>query len=226
VRGRYGSGGLGRACSVWVGFGDAGEGDLEAEGAELADVVGDLTADVALAVVVVRAEVGVAHAGVSQQLGGLQLGVPGGDACFGRAASSGQPPVAGAFAGLGAAGRHGGLAEDCAQVPVALLGFGASGALAGLVVLRGAAAPGDQVRAGAEPGHVHAGFGDGTQPQITAPAEDYLHQSASPYTLPALIDALGQVTDQLSRAERQALSSIPPEPPAHEPPGSNPAASF
>jgi hypothetical protein len=30
---------------------------------------------------------------------------------------------------------------------------------------------------------------DGTQPQITAPAEDYLHESASPYTLPALIDA-------------------------------------
>ena len=67
---------------------------------------------------------------------------------------------------------------------------------------------------------------DGTQPEITASAEDYLHQSASPYTLPALIDALGQVTDQLSRAERQALSSIPPEPPAHEPPGSSPAASF
>ena len=68
--------------------------------------------DVALALVVVRAEVGVAHAGVGQQLVvDLQLGVPGGDACFGRAASSGQPPVAGAFAGLGAAGRHGGLAE-------------------------------------------------------------------------------------------------------------------
>ena len=62
---------------------------------------------------------------------------------------------------------------------------------------------------------------DGTQPQITAPAEDYLLQSASPYTLPALIDALGQVTDQLSRAERQALGSIPPEPA-----DSNPAASF
>jgi hypothetical protein len=58
---------------------------------------------------------------------------------------------------------------------------------------------------------------DGTQPQITAPAEDYLRESASPYTLPALIDALGAVTDQLSRAERQALSSIPPEPPAREP---------
>src|SRR5215831_18470994 len=33
---------------------------------------------------------------------------------------------------------------------------------------------------------------DGTQPHITAPAEDYLRESASPYTLPALIGALGR----------------------------------
>ena len=51
-----------------LGFGDAAEGDLEAEGAELADVVGDLAAGVALALVVVRAEVLIAHAGVGQQL--------------------------------------------------------------------------------------------------------------------------------------------------------------
>ena len=86
-------GGMGQAawagpCSVWAGFGDAAEGDLEAEGAELADVVGDMAADVALALVVVRAGVLTSHAGVSQQLGGLELGVPGGDACLGRAASS------------------------------------------------------------------------------------------------------------------------------------------
>jgi hypothetical protein len=62
--GRYGSGGLGRACSVGFGFGGAAEGDFEAEGAELAGVVGDLAADVALALVVVRAEAGIAHAGV------------------------------------------------------------------------------------------------------------------------------------------------------------------
>ncbi len=67
---------------------------------------------------------------------------------------------------------------------------------------------------------------DGTQPQITSPAEDYLRESASPYTLPALIDALGEVTDQLSRAESKALDSIPPSPPACEPASSNPAASF
>ena len=62
--GAYGSGGLGRVCSVGFGFGDAAEGDFEAEGAELADVVGDLAADVALALVVVRAEVVISHAGV------------------------------------------------------------------------------------------------------------------------------------------------------------------
>jgi hypothetical protein len=44
VGGLYWSGGLGRACSVGVRFGDAGQGDFEAEGTELADVVGDLTA--------------------------------------------------------------------------------------------------------------------------------------------------------------------------------------
>ncbi len=52
------------ACSVWVGVGDAAEGDFEAGGSELADVVGDLAAHVALALVVVRAEVLVTHAGV------------------------------------------------------------------------------------------------------------------------------------------------------------------
>lgn len=67
---------------------------------------------------------------------------------------------------------------------------------------------------------------DGTQPEITAPAEHYLRESASPYTLPALIEALGEVTGQLSRAERQALGSIPPDPPASGPAGGDPAASF
>jgi hypothetical protein len=66
---------------------------------------------------------------------------------------------------------------------------------------------------------------DGTQPQITAPAEDYLRESASPCTLPALIDALGEVTGQLSRAERQAPGSIPPDPPGTGPADGS-AASF
>ena len=67
---------------------------------------------------------------------------------------------------------------------------------------------------------------DGTQPEITAPAEDYLRESASPYTLPALIDALGEATGQLGRAGRQALAGIPPGPPASGPASSTPAASF
>src|SRR5947199_9554591 len=67
---------------------------------------------------------------------------------------------------------------------------------------------------------------DGAQPQITAPAEDYLRESASPYTLAALIGALGEATGQLSHAERQALDAIPPGPPASEPASGNPAASF
>jgi hypothetical protein len=68
--GRYGSGGLGWACSVAVGFGfgDAAEGDFETEGAELADMVGDLAADVASALVVVGVEVGIARAGVDSSL--------------------------------------------------------------------------------------------------------------------------------------------------------------
>jgi hypothetical protein len=63
LRGLDGSGGLGLACSVGFGFGDAAEGDFEAGAAELADVVGDLAAHVALAVVVVRAEVVISRPG-------------------------------------------------------------------------------------------------------------------------------------------------------------------
>ena len=43
---------------------------------------------------------------------------------------------------------------------------------------------------------------DGTQPQITAPAEGYLRESASPYTLPTLIGALGEVVTMLTGAIR------------------------
>jgi hypothetical protein len=59
---------LGLGCSVGVGFGDAAEGDFEAGGAELAGVVGDLAADVALPLVVAGAEVLVAHAGADSSL--------------------------------------------------------------------------------------------------------------------------------------------------------------
>jgi len=68
LRGWYGSGGLDGACSVWVRFGEAAEGDLEAERAELADMVGDLAADVGAALVAVRTEVLIPHAGVGVSL--------------------------------------------------------------------------------------------------------------------------------------------------------------
>ena len=45
---------------------------------------------------------------------------------------------------------------------------------------------------------------DGTQPQITAPAEGYLRESASPYTLPALISALSETITMLGTAIRDA----------------------
>jgi hypothetical protein len=45
---------------------------------------------------------------------------------------------------------------------------------------------------------------DGTQPHLTAPAEDYLRESASPYTLPALIGALREVITMLTGAIRGA----------------------
>jgi hypothetical protein len=51
---------------------------------------------------------------------------------------------------------------------------------------------------------------DGTQPEITAPAEDYLRESASDYTLPAMIDALGSLINQLSWAMRDAVPQTGP----------------
>ena len=55
---------------------------------------------------------------------------------------------------------------------------------------------------------------DGTQPEITALAEDYLRESDSPYTLPALIGGLDDVITQLTRAMRNAVLAIPE--PSHD----------
>jgi len=57
---------------------------------------------------------------------------------------------------------------------------------------------------------------DGTRPQITAPAEDYLRESASPYTLRALISALDDVITMLTCAIRDAGPSSSPA--ADQPP--------
>jgi len=53
---------------------------------------------------------------------------------------------------------------------------------------------------------------DGTAPQITAPAEDYLRESGSHYTLPAMIDALSSLINQLTSAMRDAVLRIDPPP--------------
>ncbi len=50
---------------------------------------------------------------------------------------------------------------------------------------------------------------DGTQPHITAPAEDYLRESSSPYTLPALISSLDDVITMLTQALRTAAPHQP-----------------
>ena len=58
---------------------------------------------------------------------------------------------------------------------------------------------------------------DGTRPQATSPARAWLRESASPYTLPGLIDALGEVINLLCRAECDAFRCLPPAitPPGH-----------
>ncbi len=50
---------------------------------------------------------------------------------------------------------------------------------------------------------------DGTQPQTTAAADAVLRESSSPYTLPALISALSDVIDELTRAAHHATADIP-----------------
>jgi hypothetical protein len=49
---------------------------------------------------------------------------------------------------------------------------------------------------------------DGTQPHITAEADAVLRESGSPYTLPALISALSDVIDELTRATHHATAGI------------------
>ena len=141
LRGRYGSGDLGRVCPVGFGFGDAAEGDFEAEGSELA---------------------GGGRSGGGCQAGDRSSPGRGPDiACRGWIAACGRPsagcyrwrrtlwrcracgPAAGAgrLRGSGSGRPRRRSRRDGAQVPVALLGRGAPLAFAGLVVLRGAGRP-------------------------------------------------------------------------------------
>jgi hypothetical protein len=56
---------------------------------------------------------------------------------------------------------------------------------------------------------------DGTDPELTAAAEAYLHGAASDHTLPSLIDAVGHLVNQLTWAMRDALTPI--DPPSEQP---------
>ncbi len=58
---------------------------------------------------------------------------------------------------------------------------------------------------------------DGAAPQITAPAEEFLRYSGSSYTLPAMIQALGELINQLTYAMRDAV--LHTDPPRSDPPG-------
>jgi hypothetical protein len=58
---------------------------------------------------------------------------------------------------------------------------------------------------------------DGTRPQATSPALAWLTESASPYTLPGLIDALDEVISLLCQAECQAFRCTPASPAADAP---------
>src|SRR5690348_8298918 len=101
---RLWSGGAGR-FGVVLGWAGTAESDFQAEFLEFADVVGDLAAGLGAALVVVRPEILVPHAGAGQELVvHRQLGVAEGDAGFGLAAAAGELAIAGAFAGAGLAG--------------------------------------------------------------------------------------------------------------------------
>ena len=143
---------------------------------ELATMVGDMAVDVALAVVVVRAEVDVARAGVGQRLVvDLQLGVPGGDAGCGRAAPAGQPPMADALAGLGAARERG---EGAPRYRLPFWRWHVP-AFAGLVACGARPPQEEKLHAGAEPGYVHAGFGDGVLPAFRTSRSDLVHENGA-----------------------------------------------
>ena len=138
-----------------------GEGDVEAEGLELADVVADLAFAADAGVVVVRAEVVEPGCGVGEQVedddedgagdGGQGLAFP---------ARAGEAAVALAEEGVGAGGGGGDLAEDAVELGVALARAAGGGLLAGLAGLRAAFRPGHQPAGGAEDGHVQADLGD------------------------------------------------------------------
>src|SRR6266511_302050 len=112
-----------RDVVVRGGSGCGGEGDGEAEGFQLADVVAGLAGRVDAAGVVAGAQVVVAGGGVGEQVpDDHQDGAGDGDQGLALAAALDQAPVALPEEGVGLGGRGGDLAEDPFQVGVALAG--------------------------------------------------------------------------------------------------------
>src|SRR5215469_16658641 len=116
-----------------MGLRSLGQGDVEAEGLDLPDVVTELAAGVGTGLVVAGAEVGEPGGRVGQQVpDDHQDGAGDGDLGLGLAAAAGDPVVALAQEGGGAGGAEGGLAQAAAQVPVALALLPRPGARPGL----------------------------------------------------------------------------------------------
>ena len=106
-----------------VGSGCRGEGDGEAEGFQLADVVAGLLGFVDAAGVVASTQVVVAGGGVGEQVpDDDQDGAGDGDQGLALAAAFDDAPVALAEEGVGLGGCGGDLAEDPFEVGVALAG--------------------------------------------------------------------------------------------------------
>src|SRR5579859_3916770 len=137
------------------------DGDGEAEGFELVDVVVNLALAADAVVVVAGSEVVEPGGGVGEQVeddhedgagdGGQGLALP---------ASSGEAAVALAEEGIGAGGGGGDLAEDAVEPGVALARAAGRALLSGLAGLRAAFGPGDQPAGRAEDRHVQADLGD------------------------------------------------------------------
>src|SRR5690348_1218188 len=126
-----------------MGLGGLGDGDGEAEGLDLPDVVAQLAVGVEAGLVVAGAEVGEPAGGVGEQVpDDDQDGAGDGDLGLGLAAAAGDAVVPLAEEGLGAGGAVGGLAESAAQPGVALALLPGPGAGAGLAGRRAQPGPG------------------------------------------------------------------------------------
>src|SRR5215218_8545934 len=127
VRAEPGSDRRGAGCPVRARSGGGLEGDLVAEGLQLADVVALGAFRTDAGVVEAGAEVVEVDLWVGQQVpGDDQDGPADRDDRFLGAAAAGDPPVAFTQEGIGLAGGDGGLAEHASEVGVAVPGRSAA----------------------------------------------------------------------------------------------------